>query len=141
MGKVLFDLEKSEKLSSLGVFTPKCCYDNVYNNLNILAKDEFKNFEIKVMFAYVSVSELKNIYTRHACYYIDGKAVDPTVYNIYKEKAEDYDIHYLPIMIMSITEYLTLLGREYRTDLFKTLESIEHIKQKKYSENGVIFIG
>lgn len=141
MQKVLLDVSFSEKLSEQGSFIPKHCYDNVYNNLNILVNDDFVKLDFKVMFAYVSVSKLKNVYTRHACFYINGKAVDPTVFNIYKERASEYDIHYLPIKIMSINEYLMLLSRDGRTDLFRTLSKVEKIKQRNYFGDGAICIG
>ena len=141
MEKILLDVETSKHLGTNKEFTPKHCYDNVYNNIGALANEEYKNKEAKVMFAYVSVSKLENIYTRHACYYIDGKAVDPTVLNIYGDKVENYNVHYLPIAIVSVDEYFKLLSREGRTDLFKTLSKVEEIKQKEYIKNGALFIG
>lgn len=141
MQKVLLDVNFSKKLSEQGSFIPKHCYDNVYNNLNILVNEDFLELDFKVMFAYVSVSKLKNVYTRHACFYINGKAVDPTVFNIYKERVTEYDVHYLPIKIMTINEYLILLSREGRTDLFKTLSKVEEIKHKDYFVDGAICIG
>ena len=101
----------------------------------------FQEDDIKIMFCYVSVLNNTNIYTRHACYYLNGEAIDPTIVNAYKDNTERYNVSYLPIVIISVNEYLKLISKEKRTDLFKTLRKVEDIKQKTLSEKGVMFIG
>ena len=130
----------SKELSKKGKYIPKHCYDNIFDNIGLIGS-MFQEEDIKIMFCYVSVSKLENVYTRHACYYLDGKAIDPTVVNIYKDKIEHYNVNYLPIMIMSVDEYLRLIGKEKRTGLFKTFRKVEEIKQKELTEKGMVFIG
>lgn len=138
--KVYLNTTLSKELSRKGEYTPKYCYDNIFENIGLIGS-RFQEEDIKIMFCYVSVLDSTNLYTRHACYYLDGEAIDPTIVNAYKDNTERYNVSYLPIMIMSVNEYLKLISKEKRTDLFKTLRKVEEVKQKKLVEKGVVFIG
>lgn len=141
MEKVLLNKSLSKELAEKGRFVPKHCYDNVFDNLPIIGSEGFAKLNFKIMFAYVSICGAENLYTRHACYYLDGEAVDPTIVNVYRDNLESYDIKYIPIRIMTVNEYLYLLSREHRTDLFKTFRKVEEIKHKEIYEHGLVLLG
>ena len=130
----------SEELYNAGNYVPKHCYDNVFNNIGSVGF-RLKEEDIKVMFCYVSVRNLEGIYTRHACFCLDGMAIDPTIISVYKDEIEDYNISYIPIRVISVNEYFILLSREHRIDLFKTFSEIERMKHKELRDNGITLIG
>lgn len=140
MEKIYLNKELSKELYDKGKYVPKHCYDNVFDNIGSVGR-RFMEEEIKIMFCYVSVSigGLKNIYTRHACYYLEGMAIDPTIISVHKESI--YDLDYIPFKVMSVNEYFDLLSREGRADLFKTLREVEELKQGELRENGIALIG
>ena len=130
----------SHELAKTGEFIPKHCYDNVFNNIGKIGS-RFKDEDIRVMFGYVSVGRLKGIYTRHACFYLNDEAVDPTLATLYGDRLEDYEIDYIPFKVMTIDEYFRLLSREHNTDLFKTFKQVERIISKDFSKYGITLIG
>lgn len=140
MDKVYLNKELSEELHNAGNYMPKHCYDNVFENIGSVGF-RFKEENIKVMFCYVSVGNLENVYTRHACFYLDGMAVDPTIVSVYKEKFEEQNIEYIPFRIMTIDAYFKLLSRENNTDLIKTFSKVEKLKQDELRKNGIVLIG
>ena len=138
MEKIYLNKELSKELYDKGKYVPKHCYDNVFDNISSVGS-RFIEEEIKIMFCYVSVGGLKNIYTRHACYYLEGMAIDPTIISVHKESI--YDLDYIPFRVISVNEYFVLLSREGRTDLFKTFREVEGLKYKELRENGITIIG
>lgn len=140
MEKIYLNRNLSEELYHKGKYVPKHCYDNVFNNIGSVGF-KFKEEDIKVMFCYVSVGNLEGLYTRHACFLLDGMAIDPTIISVYNEDIENYEINYIPIRVMSVNEYFILLSREKRTDLFKTFSVVEKLKQKELRDNGITLIG
>lgn len=140
MERVFLNKELSRQISETGGFIPKHCYDNVFNNIGKIGSI-FREEDIKVMFCYVSVGELKNIYARHACFYLDGEAIDPTITTVYGDRLSKYEVNYIPISIMTVDEYFILIAKEYRTDLTKTFEQVEEIKYKELSKHGIVLIG
>lgn len=140
MEKIYLNKELSIELYDKGNYVPKQCYDNVFDNIGSVGF-RFKEEDIKVMFAYVSIINLEKLYTRHACFYLDGMAIDPTLVSVYGENIDKYDTHYIPFRIMSVNEYLKLVAREHRADLFKTFKVVESLIHKELREYGITLIG
>lgn len=138
MEKIYLNQRESVELYEKGNYVPKRCYDNVFDHIGSVGC-MFLEEDIKVMFCYVKV--LEGLYTRHACYYLDGMAVDPTIVAVYRGNVENCKVDYIPIKIMSVDEYLKLISREHRTDLFKTFRLVEKIKQEELQESGITIIG
>ena len=132
--------ELSKELGMTGSFIPKHCYDNVFDNIGKIGS-KFKDDDIKIMFCYVSVGRMENVYTRHACFYLNGEAIDPTIATLYGESIFDNDIKYIPFKIMSVDEYFVLISREHRADLFKTFKEVEAIKSIQLLKEGIALIG
>lgn len=129
----------SSELAKAGNFIPKYCYDNVFNNIGCIGS-KFKDEDIKVMFGYVSVG-IEGLYTRHACYYLNDEAIDPTIATVYGEKLDRCNLDYIPFKIMTIDEYFGLLSREGNTDLFRTFKHVELVKNKELAKHGIVLIG
>ena len=140
MDKVYLNKEISRQLHDMGKYIPKHCYDNIFDNISIIGS-KFKEEEIKIMFCYVSIVGIEGLYTRHACYYLDGMAIDPTIVSVYRDDFKNSDIHYLPFKIMTVDEYFVLLAREHNTSLFRTFSTVEKIKQRELVEHGITLIG
>lgn len=140
MEKFYLNRTLSKEVYDAGNYVPKHCYDNVFNNIGSVGF-KFKEEDIKVMFCYISVGNLEGLYTRHACYFLDGMAVDPTIISVYGEDIDKYEITYIPIRVVSVNEYFILLSRERRTDLFKTFSTVEKMKHKELKDNGITLIG
>ncbi|MFJ7982330.1 hypothetical protein ACIQ1D_18890 [Lysinibacillus xylanilyticus] len=138
MEKIQLDKELSAQLYKEGKYIAKHCYDNVFDNISSVGF-KFKE-DLRIMFCYVSVG-IEGLYTRHACYYIDGMAVDPTFVDVYEDKFVEAKVDYIPFKIMTVDEYFDLLDEEEFADLFKTLAFFEKMKRKELEKNGIVIIG
>lgn len=132
----IYDKEIYDK----GKYTPKHCYDNVFDNIGSVGF-RFKEEDIKVMFSYVSILSLEKTYARHACFYLDGMAIDPTLVSVYGEDIDWCNTHYIPFRILTVNEYLKLVAREHRADLFKTFKVVENLRRKELKGYGITLIG
>lgn len=140
MKRIKLNTQKSIESYESGNFFPRQCYDNVFENVGSMGF-KYKEEDLKIMFCYMSIEYLENVYTRHVCYYIDGMAIDPTIVSVYKDKVWEKDVEYIPIKIMTVDEYFILLSREGRTDLVDTLLVVEKIVQKELIKDEIMVIG
>lgn len=140
MRKIFLNNELSMELNETGKYIIGSCYDNVFDNISQVST-MFKERDLKVMFCYMSVGKYKNIYTRHACFYLDGEAVDPTIAKLHGDSLPYQEVTYIPFKLLSVDEYFDLASHELRTDINRSLIEAEGMTRKELGENGLIIIG
>lgn len=139
MEKITLNYELSKELYNKGEYTVNYCYDNVFQNSGVVGN---RYPEMKVMFCYLSVGSIVGLYTRHACFYFNGEAVDPTILDSYEKSGKTLNrIEYIPFKIMSMDEYFQLIAKEKNTGLYRVLSRIEMDEIRKLNEQGLTVIG
>lgn len=129
-----------ERFRDVGEFISKECYDNTFRNLH-----HFDDVYLGVVFCWVQVMPGENVYTRHACYLVEGEILDLTLYhNLRGFDARD-GIKYYPFKILTVDEYLSAIHEgsslDDTTGLFQVLHTEEKESREWMQKQGNIIIG
>lgn len=130
---------KTEKFKDVGTFVQKECFDNTFHNVH-----HFEKHGCNVVMCWLEVIPGTNLYTRHACYELDGEILDLTLYHVHGMGSDLLKRKYYPFAILTPGEYFDYLERELLFDGTTGLEYTLHRESKdvgnKLIQHGNILI-
>lgn len=137
--KEKLNIERSIELLGQGFKgVTKACYDNLFANLGAMSDLQRKGHKVEPIICFIQFGE--NLFTRHACFTLDGEIIDTTYATLYSKSKDSVGSSELPRYVLikryTLDSYFKAIEKERVTSLDRVLFTRTLETSKKLMANG-----